>query len=116
MHHDFRAPSPLTVTGSGKAEPFPDFTVPRGLTRNIATTWKPPLLCVCHPTVTMTSANGGLQTQSVRVIIFPWQLAAALLGAIALLLLIIRMSRRQYHANIAKAVAALSAPASAGDV
>jgi hypothetical protein len=94
VHHDFRQPSPLTVTGSGRAEPFPDFTVPRGSVRDVATTWEPPFLCVCHLTVTMTSASGGPQTQSVRVIVFPWQWFAAGIGAVLLVLLLVRTSRR----------------------
>jgi hypothetical protein len=113
VHHDFRAPSPLTVTGAGKAKPFPDFTVPRDSVRDVATTWDPPFLCVCHPTVTMTSADGGVQT--VRVIVFPWQWFAAGVGAVLLVLLLVRTSRRRYQATVAKAAAALSARVSAGD-
>ena len=116
VHHDFRKPSPLTVTGPGTAEPFPDFTVPRDLVRNIATTWDPPFLCICHPSVTMTSANGGPQTQSVRVIVFPWHLLAILVGAVLLFLLLIRTRRRRYQTNVRRAAAALSARVSAGDV
>jgi hypothetical protein len=116
VHHDFRQPSPLTVTGAGTAEPFPDFTVPRNSVRDIATTWDPPFLCVCHPTVTMTSADGGVQSQTVRVIVFPWQWFAAGVGAVLLVLLLVRTSRRRFHANVAKAAAALSARVSAGDV
>lgn len=114
VHHDFRKPSPLTVTGAGTAEPFPDFTVPRDSVRNIATTWDPPLLCVCHPTVTMTSADGGLQTQRVRVVIFPWHLAAMGFGAVLLLLLVVRTSRRRYRASVTRAATLLSTR-SAGD-
>ena len=116
VHHDFRKPSPLTVSGAGSAEPFPDFTVPRGSVRDIATTWDPPFLCVCHPKVTMTSADGGLQSQTVRVIVFPWPWFAAGLGAVLLLLLIIRTIRRHYQAHVTRAAAALSARVSAGDV
>jgi len=116
VHHDFRQPSPLTVTGAGTAEPFPDFTVPRNSVRDVATTWDPPFLCVCHPTVTMTSADGGLQSQTVRVVVFPWQWFAAGVGAVLLVLLLVRTSRRRYQATVAKAAAALSARVSAGDV
>ncbi len=116
VHHDFRKPSPLTVTGAGTAEPFPDFTVPRGSVRDVATTWDPPFLCVCHPTVTMTSADGGVQSQTVRVIVFPWPWFGAGLGVVLLVLLLVRTSRRRYQATVAKAAAALSARVSAGDV
>ena len=103
VHHDFRKPSPLTVTGAGRAEPFPDFTVPRDSVRNIATTWDPPFLCVCNPTVTMTSTDGGVQTQTVRVIVFPWPWFAAGLGVALLLVLGVRLGRRRYAANVAAA-------------
>lgn len=117
VHHDFRKPAALTVTGAGTAEPFPDFTVPRGSVRDIATTWDPPLLCVCHPTVTMTSADGGVQSQSVRVVVFPWHLAAIAVGAVLLLLLVIRTTRRRYQAQVTRAAdAAVAARTSAGDV
>lgn len=116
VHHDFRKPSPLTVTGAGTAEPFPDFTVPRGSVRDIATTWNPPFLCICHPTVTMTSADGGRQSQTVRVVVFPWPWFGAALGAVLLLLLLVRTSRRRYQATVRRAAAALSARVSEGDV
>jgi hypothetical protein len=115
VHHDFRKPSPLTVTAAGTAEPFPDFTVPRGSVRDIATTWKPPFLCVCHPTVTMTSANGGVQTQTVRVIVFPWQWFAGGIGALLAVLLGLRLARRRYRMQVLRAAAAHNA-AVGGDV
>ena len=115
VHHDFRKPSPLTVSGAGTAEPFPDFTVPRDSVRDIATTWDPPLVCICHPTVTMTSADGGVQVQSVRVVVFPWHFMAVLVGAVLLLLLVIRTSRVRYQNNVRRAAAALSAGVREGD-
>lgn len=107
IHHDFRTPSPLTVTGAGTAEPFPDFTVPRDSVRNVATTWDPPFLCVCHPTVTMTSANGGAQSQTVRVIVFPWPWFAAGLGLLLALLFTVKLGRRRYRLSVAQAAANL---------
>lgn len=114
VHHDFRKPSPLTVTGAGTAEPFPDFTVPRDSVRNIATTWDPPLLCICHPTVNMTSTDGGLQSQSVRVIVFPWHLLLILVGAVLLVLLVVKLARRSFRAQVRK-VAALQPAANPDD-
>jgi hypothetical protein len=116
VHHDFRLPSPLTVAASGTAEPFPDFTVPRDSVRDVKTTWDPPFICVCHPTVTMTSANGGTQTASVRVIVFPWQWFAGGLAAVLLLLLIARLARRHYRNQVLQAAAALQNSDSGGDV
>ncbi|GAA1427306.1 hypothetical protein GCM10009616_04120 [Microlunatus lacustris] len=107
VHHDFRRPSPLTVSGAGTAEPFPDFTVPRGSVREIATTWDPPLLCICHPTVTMTSTDGGLQSQTVRVIVFPWPWVVGGVGVGLLLLLVVKLGRRRYAAHVAEAAAQL---------
>ncbi|MGI3783972.1 MAG: hypothetical protein ACRYG2_24680 [Janthinobacterium lividum] len=116
VHHDFRQPSPLTVTVAGTAKPFPDFTVPRDSVRDVATTWDPPFVCVCHPTVTLASADGGVLSQTVRVIVFPWPWFAGAVGTSLVVLLLIRISRRRYQATVAKAAAALSARVSAGDV
>jgi hypothetical protein len=55
-------------------------------------------------------------SRTVRVIVFPWQWFGAALGAVLLILLLVRTSRRRFHANVAKAAAALSARVSAGDV
>lgn len=116
VHHDFRKPSPLTVEAAGTAEPFPDFTVPRDAVRDIATTWDPPFLCVCHPTVRMTSADGGVQAQTVRVVVFPWPWVAAAIGAVLLVLLLVRTARRRFRATVARAAAALPAHGSGGNV
>lgn len=114
VHRDFRAPSPLTVEASGDAQPFPDFTVPRGAARNISTTWDPPLLCICHVSVSLQNTGAALQTQTVRVIVFPWHLLLMLLGAIVVILLLVKLYRRHYRAQVLKA-AALRQPAVAED-
>jgi hypothetical protein len=105
VHRDFRAPTPLTVDTAGDKAPFADFTVPRGSTRDISAVWDPPLICVCHPTVQFSNADGVLQTQSVRVIIFPWHLLALLVGVVFLLLFVVRLGRRRYRAQVMKAAA-----------
>lgn len=115
VHRDFRAPSPLNITSGGTAAAFPDFTVPRDSTRNISTSWKPPFMCICHPTVSFVN-DGQVQTQSVRVIVFPWHLLLILLGAVLLVLLVVRTARRGYRSSVARAAAALTPPSSAKDV
>jgi P pilus assembly chaperone PapD len=84
VHHDFRAAEPLIMTAAGSTTAFPDFTVMRGADRNIETVWDPPILCVCHPSVTMHNADGTSQTASIRVVVFPVLPVAA---AVVLLLL-----------------------------
>ena len=105
VHRDFRAPASLTVDSAGKKTAFPDFTVPRDSTRDISVAWDPPLMCICHPTVHFTNAGEAMQTQSVRVIVFPWHLLAILMGVVLLLLLIVRSARRRYRAQVMKAAA-----------
>jgi hypothetical protein len=64
----------------------------------------------------MTSVNGGTQTASVRVVVFPWQWFAGGLAAVLLLLLIARLARRHYRNQVLKAAAALQHSDSGGDV
>ena len=113
VHRDFRGPTALTVSGTGSAKPFPDFTVPRGAVRDVTTSWNPPLLCVCHLTVQFANAAGP-QSQTVRVIVFPWHLLAAAVGAVLIVLLFVRLSRRRYRASVAAAAARLQAASGSG--
>jgi len=106
VHHDFRGPSALTVRSAGASTAFPDFTVPRDATRDISMTWDPPLLCLCHPTVSYTDPAGATQTVAVRVIVFPWDLVLGALGALGLALLAVRLARRSFRSQVAKAAAA----------
>jgi hypothetical protein len=78
VHRDFRGTTPLTVTGGGATSEFGDFSIPRGSPRVVSTEWKPPLVCICHPTVSFNNAKGAVQSAGFRVIIFPWWLAAAI--------------------------------------
>ena len=105
VHRDFRAPAPLTVDSAGEKAAFPDFTVPRDSTRDISVAWDPPLMCVCHPTVHFANAGEAMQTQSVRVIVFPWHLLAILVGVVFLLLFLVGSARRRYRAQVMKAAA-----------
>jgi hypothetical protein len=113
VHRDFRGQTPLLLDAAGDADPFPDFTVMRDGTRDIATTWDPPFLCICHPTVTVVNADGAVSTMTVRVIVFPLWLALGVLVALALLVLGYWLARRRYDASVARAAVALARPAGA---
>ncbi len=115
VHRDFRGATFLSVSGPGTAVPFPDFTVPRGATRDISTTWTPPLICICHPKVQFVNADGASQSVSVRVIIFPVRLLLIVLVVLLLLVLAVRISRRRYRKSIQKAAAALTGAAATGN-
>jgi hypothetical protein len=108
VHRDFRAATPLRVDVAGSAAAFPDFTVVRGATRDIATTWDPPLFCICHPEVSFTNADGAVQSMTVRVIVFPVVLVAAVLGGLLLFVLVLWLSRRRYRSNVRTAAVALN--------
>lgn len=115
VHRDFRGTSPLIVDVPGTTIPFPDFTVTRGATRDISTTWDPPLVGIFNPTVTFTNADGSVQSQSVRVIIFPIQKALILLGALLVLFFGFWFLRRRYRSSVRKAAVAMSHPVGQGD-
>ena len=114
VHRDFRGATPLKVSGAGTAEPFPDFTVMRGSTRDISTTWDPPLICICNPTVSFVNAAGTVQSYSVRVIVLPLPPMGILLGILLLGRLVVALVRRRYQANVLKAAALLSHPVGEG--
>lgn len=114
VHRDFRGQTPLLVDVAGDAPPFPDFTVMRGGTREVSTSWDPPFMCICHPTVTIANADGTASTMSARVIVFPLPLAGAVLAALVLLGVAYRLGRSRYRANVVKAAAALGPPVGAG--
>ncbi|SER30983.1 hypothetical protein SAMN05421756_112100 [Microlunatus flavus] len=82
VHRDFRGPAALGVIGTDRPGRFPDFTVSRGADRTVSTTWHAPLLCVCHPTVTVTNADGVIQTATARVVVLPWWVLAGLLAVV----------------------------------
>jgi hypothetical protein len=107
VHRDFRNKARLTVDAAGTPSAFPDFTIVRGSTRDIGTTWDPPLLCVCHPTVSFRNADGSVQTATVLVIVFPLYLLGILVGALLVLFVGLRVWRRRYRANVARAAAKL---------
>lgn len=113
VHRDFRGRTPLLLDAAGDAEPFPDFTVLRDGVRDISTTWDPPLMCVCHPSVTVVNDDGTTSTKSVRVIVFPIWWALGILGALVVALVASRLARRRYRNQVLSAAAALGRPVGA---
>jgi hypothetical protein len=115
VHRDFRAPDALAIHAPGSAAAFPDFTVIRGSTRVISTSWNPPLACICHVRVTVQNADGRQSSASVRVIVFP---VAPVIITLALALLLwfgIRIGRHRYRMQVRKAAADLNGGIGAGD-
>ncbi|GLZ42380.1 hypothetical protein [Actinokineospora sp. NBRC 105648] len=111
VHRDFRGPTRLTVAAPGSAAAFPDFTVPRGGTRDIGTTWDTPLMCVCHPTISFTNADGSTQSVTTRVIVFPLHLLGLAIGLVLALVVGLRLRRRHFRTLVAEAAARLTTPA-----
>jgi hypothetical protein len=107
VHHDFRGTAPLTVESAGSATAFPDFTVVRGATREVSTVWYPPLMCVCHPTVTFAGGDGAPQTATATVVVFPVDLVAGLVLAAVVVALALRWRRRRYRAAVRRAAEAI---------
>ncbi len=110
VHRDFRGPTALALTGAGSSAAFADFSVPRGAERDLATTWTAPFMCICHPTLSVTNANGTVSEVSVQVIVFPWPLLLAVVGAAAVVVFGIRFARRRYRSSVAAAAARLAGP------
>lgn len=100
VHRDFRDRTRLVIHASGAPTAFPDFTVLRGSTRDISTTWDPPLMCVCHATVSFTNTHGDVQSASVRVIVFPVYPAVGVVVALVVLGLVIRWRRLRTPATV----------------
>ncbi len=115
VHRDFRGDAPLRISGAGSAAAFPDFTVMRGSTRDISTTWNPPLFCICHPKVSVVNADGTAQSMTLQVIVVPLPLMGTLAGAVVMLGIAFWLSRRGYRASVAKAAVRLGRPVSSGD-
>lgn len=106
VHRDFRAPASLVVDAAGSPLLFPDFTVTRGATRNVSTNWDPPLMCICHPSVTFVNADGSVQSATVRVIVFPLHFVGLILVVVAAGIFVLWFSRRRYRMSVELAAAA----------
>jgi len=100
VHRDFRGKSALAIDTAGSPAAFPDFTVLRGATRDVSTTWEPPLMCVCHPSASIVRADGSVDSRTVRVIVFPFHLLGGLLAAGLIIFLVVRLRRRRFHTAV----------------
>jgi hypothetical protein len=107
VHRDFRGKGKLHVDVGGSRVSFPDFTVLRDSTREVTARWNPPLMCVCHATLSVPGSAGTQSTAAVRIIVFPLHLLAILLGGLLALLLLGWFVRRRYRAKVLAAAAAL---------
>jgi hypothetical protein len=115
VHRDFRGKNPLVIDAAGARSAFPDFTVLRGGSRDIHTTWDPPLLCICHPTVSFANADGTVQSATVRVVVFPLDLLGALIVGAVLIVLALRWRGRRYRAGVLRAAERLRAAGAGSD-
>lgn len=96
VHRDFRGATALGVGTPDHPSRFADFTVSRGADRVVSTSWDPPLLCVCRPSVTVVNAGQPPQTVSTRVVVLPWwALAGVVLVVVVGAALLVR--RRSYR-------------------
>ncbi|GAA3200076.1 hypothetical protein [Actinocorallia longicatena] len=100
VHRDFRGPGRLGIRAGGARVAFPDFTVPRGSTREVQATWNPPLLCVCHARLSLPGRVAEPATATVRVIVLPLHLFGAVLGGLAVVLVIAWFARRRYRNSV----------------
>ena len=114
VHRDFRGPTQLVLTAGSTVTAFPDFTVLRDSTRKVSTTWDPPLICICHPTVSFANADGSIQTASIRVIVFPLYQLGIIIAVLLLIWWGVRRWRRRNRARFANAVSQRN-PAAGGD-
>ncbi|MDN3358964.1 hypothetical protein [Actinomadura sp. DC4] len=115
VHRDFRGKGKMHVEVGGGRVSFPDFTVMRDSTREVTARWNPPLMCVCHATLSVPGSNAKASPAAVQIIIFPVHLAAALFGVLMILLLLGWFVRRRFRAKVLAAASALSADQAAND-
>ncbi|MFC6086191.1 COG1361 family protein [Sphaerisporangium aureirubrum] len=94
IHRDFRGTGRLRVRVGGDEVQFPDFTVLRGSTREVGARWNPPLICVCHATVSVPGPGGGTHA-STRIVVLPLHLLAIPLAALTALSPIWFLRRRR---------------------
>ncbi len=115
VHRDFRGKGKMHVEVGGRRVAFPDFTVLRDSAREVTARWNPPLMCVCHATLSVPGSDGKASPPTIRIIVFPVQLAATLLGVLLILLLLGWFVRRRYRAKVLAVASALIADQAAND-
>ncbi|NAS23620.1 hypothetical protein GT755_18205 [Herbidospora sp. NEAU-GS84] len=103
-HRDFRGLERLKIQAGGSELPFPDFTVVRGATREVAATWDPPLVCFCDVTVAVPGGN----TRTVQVVVFPLHLVVALVAVVMGGVLIWVVVRHRYRRRVESAARELA--------
>lgn len=115
VHRDFRGKGRLQVLAPGSDGTFADFTVLRGATRDVSTTWTPPIACVCHVRLAIPAAKGTTSTTSATVVVLPLDLMAVAILAILAAVLVARFRRRRYEGRVQAAAAAMQQFSSSGD-
>jgi hypothetical protein len=114
VHRDFRGISALGIRGTASAT-FPDFTVVRGSTRDIAGTWNPPIFCICELSVAITNAHGVSTSKTVRVIVFPVLAASITLALLLVVGFLIWFQRRRLRRRAARIAAGRHSISGRGD-
>lgn len=102
VHRDFRGDNGrLHLSIDGRKVPFPDFTVPRGATRNVSVQWDgPPAMCLCRAEVSFPLKSGVLEHADTSVMILPVARAAWALAGVVAVVLLGMFARRQYRARV----------------
>jgi hypothetical protein len=101
VHHSFRgAGQQLLAVVGGTRIWFPPFTVLRESTVSMTARWaKPPLMCVCHVTMSVVLA-GHRSLASVTVVIFPFAKAIAGTAVLTALVLAFLLARRRMRRRL----------------
>ncbi len=104
VHRDFRGAERLRIRAGGSDLLFPDFTVVRGATREVAATWDTPLVCFCDVTVAVPGGN----TRTVQVVVFPLHLVVVLVALVMGGALIWVVARHRYRRRVEAAARELA--------
>jgi hypothetical protein len=112
VHRDFHEERRLAVEVNGGRVTFGDFSVLRGATRTVTATWSdPPLICLwCRADVALRLPDGTVSRAEATVTVFPLHLVAIGLAGAAGAVVIVRLRRRRYRADVLAAARALDDP------